>query len=114
MRGGDRIALSVEKQEPLNPVPHERSGSPAPSHLTAVPSLRNKRSFLSPGADSEAAANGAGYPGLSSGVSARRDSRASLGTAYGFVMQKLSSHAEDLTGTAGSGPNILHLPHGPH
>ena len=85
VRGGSRIALAVEKNEPLLPAPPENNGSPAPSHLTAVPSLTKKRSILSPGADPEAAANGAGYPGLSSSYNPRRDSRASLGTAYGCV-----------------------------
>ena len=86
VRGGDRIALPVEKNESLAP-----AASPALSHRTAVPSLRNKQSFLSPGLDTETAANGAGYPGLGA-AAARRDSRASLGTAYGFVI--VSSFAD--------------------
>jgi hypothetical protein len=82
VRGGSRIALPVEKNEPLAPVP-ARDDSPAPSAPTTVPSLRGKRSgFLSP-RDTELAANGAGYPGVSGSAHPRRDSRASLGTAYG-------------------------------
>lgn len=83
IRGGHRIALPAEKNEALAPAPPEPNGSPAPSHLTAVPSLRRKRSILSPGADPEAVANGAGYPALATSFNPRRDSRASLGTAYG-------------------------------
>lgn len=85
VRGGNRITLSVEKNEPLSSAAAVTEGSPAPSHLTAVPSLMKKRSILSPGPDPEAAANGAGYPGLSTSVNPRRDSRASLGTAYGYA-----------------------------
>ncbi|WWD19686.1 hypothetical protein CI109_104149 [Kwoniella shandongensis] len=89
VRGGNRIALPMEKDEPLaaqSPQPTERGSSPAPSNRTAirVPSLSLKRSgMLSPG-ETENAANGAGYPALSSSHHGRRDSRASLGTAYGY------------------------------
>ncbi len=86
VRGGSRIALTVDKDEPLvSNVEPEDLLSPVPSMRTAGPSLRNKRSvLLSPG-DSEAAANGAGYPNLATQQSGRRESRASLGTAYGYV-----------------------------
>jgi hypothetical protein len=80
VRGGERIALPVEKNEPLAAVEQEdRSLSPAPSARTAVPSLRNKRSMiLSPGIEES------GPVGFGTSVPhARRDSRASLGTAYG-------------------------------
>jgi hypothetical protein len=73
VRGGSRIALSTEKDEPLAP----QSASPAPSQLTAVPSVRNKRNMLSPAAAMPSPAAEAEVP------HARRDSRASLGTAYG-------------------------------
>lgn len=84
VRGGSRIALPAEKDEPLVPAENTpmRSSSPAPSHGTAVPSLRGRRDLLSP-REQESAAQGAGYPGLSQVPHARRDSRASLGTAYG-------------------------------
>lgn len=90
VRGGSRITLPAEKDEALVPVPDNdgtplRPVSPAPSHGTAVPSMRGHRDMLSPGM-AETAAGGAGYPGLSQQVPhARRDSRASLGTAYGYV-----------------------------
>jgi hypothetical protein len=87
VRGGTRIALPAEKDEPLVAEEDDgtplRSVSPTPSHGTIVPSLRSPRDLLSP-RDTENAAGGAGYPGLSAQVPhARRDSRASLGTAYG-------------------------------
>ncbi|WRT70167.1 uncharacterized protein IL334_007161 [Kwoniella shivajii] len=88
VRGGSRIALEVEKDEPLagaSPAT-QRVSSPAPSNRTAIriPSLSLKRSgVLSPG-ETEAASHGAGYPALSSTPHGRRDSRASLGTAYGY------------------------------
>lgn len=69
VRGGSRIALPVEKNEPLAPEPLP---SPAPSQRTAVPTLRTRRSFLSPAPEPEVGT-----------VHNRRDSRASLGTAYG-------------------------------
>ena len=69
VRGGSRIALPVEKNEPLAPQPLV---SPAPSQRTTIPSLRARRSFLSPAPEAE-----------SGTVHNRRDSRASLGTAYG-------------------------------
>ncbi|RXK35648.1 hypothetical protein M231_07078 [Tremella mesenterica] len=86
VRGGTRIALPVEKNEPLIPQDPLRQPSPVPSHRTAVPSVRAKRSVLSPLPDPESAAYGAGYPGLNVGSvpHGRRDSRASLGTAYGY------------------------------
>lgn len=66
VRGGSRIALPIEKNEPL------RAESPAPS---TVPSLRPRPSMLSPNVLS---------PGIDESTpGARRDSRASLGTAYG-------------------------------
>ncbi|KAK8853268.1 hypothetical protein IAR55_003970 [Kwoniella newhampshirensis] len=89
VRGGSRIALPMEKDEPLlppSPGLTERATSPAPSNRTAIrpPSMNIRRAgMLSPGVD-ENAANGAGYPGLSSSHHGRRDSRASLGTAYGY------------------------------
>ncbi|OCF41340.1 hypothetical protein I317_04821 [Kwoniella heveanensis CBS 569] len=92
VRGGSRIALPVEKNEPLapaSPTATERAVSPVPSSRTAirVPSLHMKRSGIlspmSPG-ETEAASHGAGYPALSSTPHNRRDSRASLGTAYGY------------------------------
>ncbi|ORX39370.1 hypothetical protein BD324DRAFT_576791 [Kockovaella imperatae] len=77
VRGGSRIALSIEKNEPLVPaqVPDE---SPAPSSRTAVPSLRNKRSVLTPDPELLSPTDPTGP------VPNRRDSRASLGTAYGY------------------------------
>lgn len=86
VRGGSRIALPVEKDEPLVETSEARQASPAPSNRTAVPSVRARKSIMSPMYEPEAAASGAGYPGISSGTlpHARRDSRASLGTAYGF------------------------------
>lgn len=93
VRGGTRIALAAEKDEPLVPDGEStplRSVSPAPSHGTAVPSIRGGRDLLSP-RDTETAAGGAGYPGLSQVPHARRDSRASLGTAYGYVVIWLQS-----------------------
>lgn len=71
VRGGDRIALPIEKNEPLVPAPE----SPAPSQRTvlAAPSIR-QRDFLSPGPEEP-----------TNTVHNRRDSRASLGTAYGCV-----------------------------
>ncbi|WWC91764.1 uncharacterized protein L201_006711 [Kwoniella dendrophila CBS 6074] len=88
VRGGSRIALTVEKDEPLAGASPalDRTISPAPSSRTAirVPSMSIKRNAaLSPG-ETEAASLGAGYPGLSTTPHARRDSRASLGTAYGY------------------------------
>ncbi|WWC94943.1 hypothetical protein V866_001795 [Kwoniella sp. B9012] len=88
VRGGSRIALTVEKDEPLagaSPAV-ERTISPAPSSRTAirVPSFSIRRNAaFSPG-ETEAASHGAGYPALSTTPHARRDSRASLGTAYGY------------------------------
>lgn len=83
VRGGQRIALPVEKDEPLvAAVAAPGAASPAPSNRTAVPvpSLRPKRSVLSPGIE-----EGSRYPALGASVPhARRDSRASLGTAYGY------------------------------
>lgn len=81
VRGGSRIALAVEKNEPLNGVSparssRDRSASPAESTLTAVPSMRNRRNDLLSPRD-ESGPNGPPH--------ARRDSRASLGTAYGYV-----------------------------
>lgn len=75
VRGGSRIALQVEKNEPLVPA----ASSPAPSQRTAVPSVRGTRSFLSPAPEPENAISPGNPP------HARRDSRASLGTAYGCV-----------------------------
>ena len=66
VRGGSRIALPVEKDD------NRQSVSPAASQRTAVPSLRHRRSALSPALD-----------GDTSPLNPRRDSRASLGTAYG-------------------------------
>ncbi|KAK4689589.1 hypothetical protein P7C73_g509, partial [Tremellales sp. Uapishka_1] len=78
IRGGSRIALPVEKNEPMAGT--VRAASPSPDHRGQTPTLKGKKSahLLSPsgGLDPESAANGAGY--------ARRDSRASLGTAYGY------------------------------
>lgn len=87
VRGGRRIALAVEKNEPLagaSPAPG-RHASPALSSRTAirVPSVSLRR-VLSPGQGEEDAARGAGYPELSRSAGGRRDSRASLGTAYGY------------------------------
>ncbi|OWZ76556.1 hypothetical protein C366_04995 [Cryptococcus neoformans Tu401-1] len=87
VRGGRRIALAVEKNEPLagaSPAPG-RHASPALSSRTAirVPSVSLRR-VLSPGQEEEDAAHGAGYPELSRSAGGRRDSRASLGTAYGY------------------------------
>ena len=78
VRGGSRIALPVERDEPL--VAGSADVSPAPSSRTAVPipSLANKRSaILSP------AGNENGPNALATSFH-RRDSRASLGTAYGY------------------------------
>ncbi|KIR98446.1 hypothetical protein L804_04018 [Cryptococcus deuterogattii 2001/935-1] len=88
VRGGSRIALAIEKNEPLagaSPVPGNHA-SPAPSSRTAIraPSISLRRGVLSPGQEEEDAAHGAGYPELSRSVGGRRDSRASLGTAYGY------------------------------
>ncbi|WWC72073.1 uncharacterized protein I206_106033 [Kwoniella pini CBS 10737] len=88
VRGGSRIALNVEKDEPLAGASPsaDRTASPAPSSRTAirVPSISYKRNAaLSPG-ETEAASYGAGYPALSATPHGRRDSRASLGTAYGY------------------------------
>lgn len=69
VRGGSRIALSTEKDEPLAPQPEPPS--PAPTQLTAVPTITNRRGLLSPAGE------------LGEVPHARRDSRASLGTAYG-------------------------------
>lgn len=63
IRGGSRINLPIEKA-------NRPELSPAPSQRTAVPSLRHRRSLLSPGLETETGPT-------------RRDSRASLGTAYG-------------------------------
>jgi hypothetical protein len=82
VRGGSRIALPVEKDEPLNA--RSPSASPAPSSHTArpAPSLKPKRSvYLSPMTEPELGAPTNGY-GLGTSHP-RRDSRASLGTAYG-------------------------------
>ncbi|WVQ84654.1 hypothetical protein IAT38_006809 [Cryptococcus sp. DSM 104549] len=90
VRGGSRIALPLEKDEPLagaSPAQVENNASPAPSSRTAVrvPSIHTRRGMLSPGNEEDAAAAGAGYPALSSSApGGRRDSRASLGTAYGY------------------------------
>lgn len=67
VRGGTRITLQVEKDEPL-----VREPSPVPS---TMPSLRPRRSVLSPAIYSPA--------NEESNPHHRRDSRASLGTAYG-------------------------------
>lgn len=84
VRGGTRIALPAEKDEPLAPSGStaHRAASPAPSHGTALPSIRGRADLLSPRVE-ESAAQAAGYPGLVGPPRNRRDSRASLGTAYG-------------------------------
>lgn len=85
VRGGTRIALPAEKDEPLIPsaATPAREVSPVPSHRTAVPIARGGGLF-SPRdpREAEMAAGGAGYG--TSVPHARRDSRASLGTAYGY------------------------------
>lgn len=86
VRGGSRITLPAEKDEPLQPAPETpaRVASPVPSHRTAVPMPHPGRALLSPRdpREAEMAAGGAGYG--TSVPHARRDSRASLGTAYGY------------------------------
>ena len=86
VRGGTRITLSAEKDEPLQPATSTpvRGASPVPSQRTAVPSVRAGLGILSPRdpREAEMAAGGAGYG--TSVPHARRDSRASLGTAYGY------------------------------
>lgn len=110
VRGGERIALPVEKNEPLEPAPQpsqdeDRSASPVPSHRTAVPSLRGKRSMvLSPGIEES------GPIGFGTSVPhARRDSRASLGTAYGFVFARYSVRSRLLISDM-----VVFVPNTPH
>jgi hypothetical protein len=70
----------VEKTETVNPAQEiERSASLVPSHHATIRTIKNKRSLiLSP--------NGEETAGFSTSVrNPRRDSRASLGTAYGYV-----------------------------
>lgn len=84
VRGGSRITLTMEKDEPLLTSSERRDASPVPSERTAGPSLRHKRSILLSPGDPETAAGGAGYPTLAANIAgARRESRATLGTAYG-------------------------------
>ncbi|WVN86482.1 uncharacterized protein L203_101646 [Cryptococcus depauperatus CBS 7841] len=82
VRGGSRIALPVEKDEPLDsPSPAvERNASPATSSRTIAKVSSFRRDFLSPAEEDNATFNAE----LSRSVTARRDSRASLGTAYGY------------------------------
>ena len=78
VRRGPRIALPAEKTETENvPAEIERSVSPVPSHHATIRTIKNKRSMiLSPGIEEST--------GMSTSVKHnRRDSRASLGTAYG-------------------------------
>ena len=78
VRRGPRIALPIEKTETENtPAEIERSVSPVPSHHATIRTIKNKRSMiLSPGIEEST--------GMSTSVKHnRRDSRASLGTAYG-------------------------------
>ncbi|ODN94720.1 hypothetical protein L198_04863 [Cryptococcus wingfieldii CBS 7118] len=89
VRGGRRIELQVEKDEPLvapsSPDVVQHS-SPAPSSRTAVriPSTNFRRGVTSPGEEEMAVSHGGGYPELGKSAGTRRDSRASVGTAYGY------------------------------
>lgn len=81
VRGGSRIALPTEKVEQPSttanaPAEIERSASPVPSQHATIRTIKNRRSFLlSPGEETV---------GISTSIKHnRRDSRASLGTAYG-------------------------------
>lgn len=80
VRGGSRITLPIEKTETVNPGQEiERSASPVPSQHATIRTIKNKRSLILSPAEEPT--------GFSTSVrNPRRDSRASLGTAYGCVI----------------------------
>ena len=77
VRGGSRIALPVEKNEPLAPhAPSPAPAIPSPPIQPQPDTVRGRRpSYLSPALQEHE---------QSTSPSRRRDSRASLGTAYGY------------------------------
>lgn len=83
VRGGSRIQLEVEKDEPLAPSQAE-SASPEVQHRpsTAASAIRiHPNKLFSPNRDDEGLSQSAAP--LGSSMRLRRDSLASLGTAYG-------------------------------
>lgn len=87
VRGGSRITLEVEKDEPLVPGSRAGSVSPQPAHRNSVAAASAVRipannNLFSPDREDQAGTSALGTSHRH--AAQRRDSLASLGTAYGY------------------------------